>query len=59
MRPGRASGRPDRQVPDGEHDEHDVVVDDDDGEVVDDDNDDASEKMKITCRMLSSSRRLR
>ena len=33
MRPERALGRPDRQVPDDEHDAHDgevVVVDDDD-----------------------------
>ena len=62
MRPGRASGRPDRQVPDSEHDAHDgEVVGDDDGEVVNDDNDDLFKrmKMKITCRMLSSSRRLR
>ena len=61
VRPGRALGRPDQQVPDGEHDAHDVVVDDDDGEVVNDDNDDLFKrmKMKITCRILSSSRRLR
>ena len=42
MRPGRASGRPDRRVPEYEHDAHDgEVVGDDDGEVVNDDNDDA------------------
>ena len=36
MRPGRASGRLDQQVPDGEQDEHDGEVVGDDGDEVDD-----------------------